>query len=361
MTSWGIALAPTQRSAGTGRMFSRTVAFFTELRRRARDKDELGKRFFCVLDSLISFYVLGKGRSSLKRLNRVSRLIPMCLWTISKGNFSDGTSYENAVAALFQYLNVLWGRLPRTMAELDEELAEYINHLYQEGDAVTVAGWTLSGLKRFYPRCKPHLLTSQLFLRNWQRVPLPQRTCPMTWLGARAMAGAAYKVGRPDLALSIFLGFAFFLRTMELLSLTIRHLHIFPEEGWRKKGAAGGSSYGREAPGPGKALYRSLQFHCALRQLDTFQLLRDKKSVTAVNTPSAQRSFSGVQHALFTDASLTHRNFWARLHLPATAQKGCGRRILLRERGPRARKGAVQKFAVSLRFAPTGYLPAPSG
>ena len=111
----------------------------------------------------------------------------------------------------FKYLNALRGRLPRSMAELDEELAEYINHLYQEGDAVTLAGWTLSGLKRFYPRCKPHLLTSQLFLRNWQRVHLPQRTSPMTWLGAKAMAGAAYKVGRPDLALSIFLGFAFFL------------------------------------------------------------------------------------------------------------------------------------------------------
>ena len=78
------------------------TAFLTELRRRARDKDELGKRFFCVLDSLVSFYVLGKGRSSSKRLNRVSRriaslslasgLIPMCLWTISKWNFSDGAS-----------------------------------------------------------------------------------------------------------------------------------------------------------------------------------------------------------------------------------------------------------------------------
>ena len=34
------------------------------------------------------------------------------------------------------------------MHELDEELAEYINHLYQEGDSVSVAGWTISGLKR---------------------------------------------------------------------------------------------------------------------------------------------------------------------------------------------------------------------
>ncbi|CAE7300353.1 unnamed protein product [Symbiodinium sp. CCMP2592] len=78
------------------------TAFLTELRRRARSTNELGKRFFCILDSLVSFYVLGKGRSSSKRLNRVSRriaslslasgLIPMTLWTISKWNYSDGAS-----------------------------------------------------------------------------------------------------------------------------------------------------------------------------------------------------------------------------------------------------------------------------
>ena len=37
------------------------TAFLTELRRRARNMDELGKRFFCIIDSLVSFYVLGKG------------------------------------------------------------------------------------------------------------------------------------------------------------------------------------------------------------------------------------------------------------------------------------------------------------
>ncbi|CAE7727291.1 unnamed protein product [Symbiodinium sp. CCMP2592] len=198
------------------------TAFLTELRRRSRNSAELGKRFFCVLDSLVCFYVLAKGRSSSKRLNRVSRriaslsltsgLIPMALWTISKWNFSDGA-------------------LPVSMGELDEELAEYINHLYQEGDTVTMAGWTVSGLKRFLPRCKPHLLTAQIYLRNWQRVHMPRRTNPMTWLGARAMASAAFQIGRPDLSVTILLGFAFFLRTMELLSLKIGHVRLFPEDG----------------------------------------------------------------------------------------------------------------------------------
>ena len=77
-------------------------AFLTELRRLARDHREHDRRFFCIVDSLVTFYVLAKGRSSFKRLNRVCRrvtavslasgIIPMTLWTISKWNFSDGAS-----------------------------------------------------------------------------------------------------------------------------------------------------------------------------------------------------------------------------------------------------------------------------
>ena len=76
------------------------TVFLTELRRRARDPKEHGRRFFCIVDSPVTFYVLAKGRSSSKRLNRVCRrvtavslasgIIPMTLWTISKWNFSHG-------------------------------------------------------------------------------------------------------------------------------------------------------------------------------------------------------------------------------------------------------------------------------
>ena len=78
------------------------TAFLSELRRRSRDQTQHNHRFFCIVDSLVTFYVLGKGRSSSKRLNRICRrvtaltlasgLIPVSLWTISKWNFSDGAS-----------------------------------------------------------------------------------------------------------------------------------------------------------------------------------------------------------------------------------------------------------------------------
>ena len=49
------------------------------------------------------------------------------------------------MAAFFAYIRALRGRLPDTMSQLDEELAEYINHLYQEGDSVSLPGWTVRG------------------------------------------------------------------------------------------------------------------------------------------------------------------------------------------------------------------------
>ena len=142
-------------------------------------------------------------------------------------------SYEKAVAAFFEYIRALRGRLPHTMLQLDDDLAEYINHLFQEGDSVSFAGWVLSGLKRFYPRCRPHLQTSQLYLRNWQRVHLPCRATPLSWLGAKAVAAAAARVNRFDLALLVLLGFAFFYgQWSSLRSVYLTHAFFPTKELW---------------------------------------------------------------------------------------------------------------------------------
>ena len=45
------------------------------------------------------------------------------------------------------------------------------------------------------------------------------------------MAAAAFQVHRPDFAFLILLGFAFFLRTMELVLLEANHINHFPRQG----------------------------------------------------------------------------------------------------------------------------------
>ena len=80
------------------------------------------------------------------------------------------------------------------MLQLDDDLAEYINHLFQEGDSVSFAGWVLSGLKRFYPRCRPHLQSSQLYLRSWQRVHLRHAAVLVGGEGHGSRSGAGQQV-----------------------------------------------------------------------------------------------------------------------------------------------------------------------
>ena len=77
-------------------------AFLVEFRRRTRQRNQLGCRYFNITDSQVSFHCLRKGRSSSPRLNRLLRRVnalslmsgtlPIHLWTISKWNEADRPS-----------------------------------------------------------------------------------------------------------------------------------------------------------------------------------------------------------------------------------------------------------------------------
>eukprot|EP00435_Cladocopium_sp_Y103_P044009 s914_g12.t1 len=77
-------------------------AFLVEFRRRTRQRQQLGSRYFNITDSQVAFHCLTKGRSSSPRLNRLLRrinalslmgdVLPVHLWTISKWNFADAPS-----------------------------------------------------------------------------------------------------------------------------------------------------------------------------------------------------------------------------------------------------------------------------
>lgn len=74
----------------------------TEFRRRLRDPSNMNKRFMKVVDSLVTYFALTKGRSGSKRLNRTlrrimalniaSKSVLISLWTLSKWNYADVAS-----------------------------------------------------------------------------------------------------------------------------------------------------------------------------------------------------------------------------------------------------------------------------
>ena len=128
-------------------------------------------------------------------------------------------AYRKEIERFFSYLSAEAEELPGTCAELDFLLSEYVNVLYQEGDSITQAGWLLSGIKRFLPRVRYRLPTAQQYYQNWLRDHVPQRAVPMPWLVAKALSAAAWKAGHFDLSVTLLLGFCFFLRTMEFITL----------------------------------------------------------------------------------------------------------------------------------------------
>lgn len=134
--------------------------------------------------------------------------------------------YKREVAYFFNYLELHDVSLPRSFARLDAEVAEYINHLYQEDEAISRAGWLLSGLKRLYPRVRRELAISQQWYNNWCRSHTPHRATPLTWQITQAFIGLCLEQRWFRLALLLLTGFIFFLRLGEILALEFEDFAI---------------------------------------------------------------------------------------------------------------------------------------
>eukprot|EP00435_Cladocopium_sp_Y103_P054322 s280_g17.t1 len=122
-------------------------------------------------------------------------------------------------------------KLPRSYARLDQLVADYINHLFQEQETLTKAGWLLSGLKRLYPRVRRELAISQQWYNNWCREHTPRRATPLTWQLLQAFVGVCIHLRWYRLATILLTSFVFFLRTSEGLHLRPGDFLCSPSDG----------------------------------------------------------------------------------------------------------------------------------
>lgn len=127
--------------------------------------------------------------------------------------------YKREVSQFFQYLDREDLKLPRSYGRLDQLLANYINHLYQEGESLTKAGWVLSAMKRLYPRVRKEIPIAQQWYNNWCREHTPRRATPITWGLLQAFAGLCLHLRWMRLACILLISFVFYLRTGEALAL----------------------------------------------------------------------------------------------------------------------------------------------
>ena len=119
--------------------------------------------------------------------------------------------YRREVSLFVEYLEFMSLPLPTSYPMLDQRVADYINHLHQEGESISKEGWLLSGLRRFYPRVRKELCLAHQCYTNWARVHTPKRAKPMPWKVLQALVGLCWHEHCFHLRLCLLLGFSFFL------------------------------------------------------------------------------------------------------------------------------------------------------
>ena len=138
--------------------------------------------------------------------------------------------YETQLRKFFLFLDNVMLPIPSCHRDLDKALAEFIDHMFQEGEPLSYAGDLLSGVSRWLPGTRAKIPTARLWYKNWRREVVRHRALPIPASILKGLAGVALAVGRADLAALLPLGFLCMLRTGELYSLKQKEVIFGPND-----------------------------------------------------------------------------------------------------------------------------------
>jgi len=133
--------------------------------------------------------------------------------------------YRQSVRMLARWLENQGLAFADSYEGLDRQLMEFIEHLWDTGESRSVGNYTLAAVQHFL-NVRARFVGAWSLISAWQRMELPVRTPPLPVLVLTGLAGWALQHGRLDFTACLLVGFAGFLRTGEILSLT-RDLVIF--------------------------------------------------------------------------------------------------------------------------------------
>ena len=129
--------------------------------------------------------------------------------------------YFTQVSRFLSFLNSNGKPYPRSFLLLDQEVCNFIEELWEQGDPQGWASDCLSGLGHFIPACKPHLIGAWRLHRAWSRAELPCRAPPFTPLIVYAWAQQAVANYWTDVAVLLLLGFHTYARAGELFQAKV--------------------------------------------------------------------------------------------------------------------------------------------
>ena len=137
------------------------------------------------------------------------------------------TRYRAAVSSFVNWLGT-FGMHPATeQEELEGQVCDFLEALWEQGAARNKAGDVLSGVGFVLGRHR--LNRGWELLKVWDRLEPSKRAAPLPEDTLLSMVWVAWCWGRPDISLLLVAGFAMFLRTMEMLTLERWQLQLDAE------------------------------------------------------------------------------------------------------------------------------------
>ena len=134
--------------------------------------------------------------------------------------------YKESFRAFCSYHRLSWSsQLPGGPAT-DDLVSEFIEMLWESGEAKSQANYTLAAIQYFRPETKHHLPWSWKLVKVWNTLEMPQRANPLTPELLLSFAGQAFLWKQFEFGWLLIVGFTLFLRTGELLSLKAQDINL---------------------------------------------------------------------------------------------------------------------------------------
>ena len=134
--------------------------------------------------------------------------------------------YRTALRHFFAFLDSHHIPAPRTLEDLDDIGAEYINELYQDDRPLAWAGDFMCGIKRFYPRCRRAMGTTNLFYKNWAKSITRSRALPLSGEIVMAISSFALLENDVEFSAAALVSFVGLLRSGEICGLTGKNVQF---------------------------------------------------------------------------------------------------------------------------------------
>ena len=139
------------------------------------------------------------------------------------------TRYQKAFQCFISYLKSCHLDISSTKSGLDQQLVDYLEFLWEDGESLSLAGDTLSSIQYYQPSAKRNINQAWKMLKTWQLHELPARATPFTWTTLQVVLGYTHSIS-PQTSLGLLLAFKCLLRTGELLGVTNKDIIVSPDQ-----------------------------------------------------------------------------------------------------------------------------------